>query len=255
MSAIPPGLAGLLHDGAPVSPRPSASVLVVDRSQTPWRLLMMRRPGGAEFAPGAYVFPGGSVHEVDRRFADPGRSAAVRELFEEVGLLLARDGSGRLARAAEAAELRQLLAAGQDWPQALSSLGLRPAFDRLVFLARWVTPARLVRRFDTRFFLARRPAAQQVHPQPGEVEEYVWLSPAEALAGSLTLVHATRRILESVAAEEDATRMFARLRRRRVETPAVEPRLVELPDGSVEIVDSAPKLGTRSQRQSSRQRS
>jgi 8-oxo-dGTP pyrophosphatase MutT (NUDIX family) len=255
MSVTPPGLAGLLHDGAPVHPRPSASVLVVDQLESPWRLLMMRRPGGAEFAPSAYVFPGGSVHEVDRRFADPGRSAAVRELFEEVGLLLARDAGGRFARAAEAAGLRELLATGQDWAQALRSLGLAPAFDRLVFLARWITPARLLRRFDTRFFVARRPAGQHVHPQPGEVEECVWLPPAEALAGGLALVHATRRILESVAAEEDAARMFARLRRRRQETPAVEPRLLEHPDGRLEIVDSALPLRAQGQRQSSRQRS
>jgi 8-oxo-dGTP pyrophosphatase MutT (NUDIX family) len=230
-------------------------VLVVDQGDTHWRLLMMRRPRGAEFAPSAYVFPGGSVHEVDRRFGDPGRSAAVRELFEEVGILLARGRRGRFARAADAAELRELLAAGQEWPQALRTLGLSPAFDRLVFLARWITPARLARRFDTRFFLTRRPAAQEVLPQTGEVEEYLWLSPPEALDGSFTLVHATRRILESVAAEVDAARMFARLRRRRQETPPVEPRLLDLPDGRLEIVDSVPPLWARSQRQSSRQRS
>jgi recombination protein RecT len=240
VSGIPPGLAGLLHEGPEVTPRPSASVLLVDHRERPWRLLMMRRPRGAEFAPSAYVFPGGSVHEVDRGFPDPGRGAAVRELFEEAGILLARRRDGRFAREAECSGLRDRLAAGQDWPVALGTLGLSPAFDRLVFLARWITPARLARRFDTRFFVARRPAAQGVFPQAGEVEEYVWVTPSEALEGGLSLVHATRRILQSVAAEDDAGRLFARLRRRRQEAAPVQPRLVEAPGGGFEILESAP---------------
>jgi recombination protein RecT len=251
--AIPPGVAGLLHDGDPVAPRPAASVLVVDRRDAPWRLLMIRRPGGAEFAPSAHVFPGGSVHESDHHFPDPGRAAALRELFEEVGLLLARRPDGRLARAEDCDRLRRLLAEGRDWPAALASAGLSPALDRLVFLSRWVTPERLVRRFDTRFFLARRPLAQEVRPQPGEVEDWLWVAPAQALSGGLTLVHATRRILETVASEPDAARLFARLRRRRSETPAVRPQLVELADGGFQVVEAAPR-GT-SQRQRSRQRS
>ena len=91
----------MLNEGTPVTPRPASSVLLV-RSERPWRVLMMRRPGGAEFAPGAYVFPGGSVHEEDRSFSNPDRSAAVRELVEEVGVLLARRADGRFARREDA---------------------------------------------------------------------------------------------------------------------------------------------------------
>jgi recombination protein RecT len=235
--AIPPGLAGLLHDGDPVAPRPAASVLVVDRREVPWQVLMIRRPRGAEFAPSAHVFPGGSVHESDHHFPDPDRAAAVRELFEEVGILLARREDGRQARAGDCDRLRRLLADGRDWRAAVAGAGLSLALDGLVFLSRWVTPERLVRRFDTRFFLARRPLAQQVRPQQGEVEDWLWVAPAEALSGELTLVHATRRILETVASEPDAARLFARLRRRRSETPAVRPRLVELPDGGFQVVE------------------
>src|SRR4051812_47948556 len=72
-----------INDGPPVTPRPSATVLLLRGSQ-PWELLLMRRPGGADFAPGAYVFPGGSVHGEDAKWPDEIRAAAVRELFEEV---------------------------------------------------------------------------------------------------------------------------------------------------------------------------
>ena len=236
--AIPPGLATMLHDGAPVTPQPAASVLVVDHREVPWRLLMIRRPGGAEFAPSAYVFPGGSVQGTDEGFPDAGRAAALRELFEEAGILLGRRPDGRIARSEDCERLRRLLAEGSDWPAALARAGLVLAFDRLVFLSRWVTPERLARRFDTRFFLARRPASQPVLPQPGEVEDYLWVAPARALSGELALVHATRRILESVASEPDAARLLARLRRRHRETPAIRPRLVELPDGRFQIVES-----------------
>jgi recombination protein RecT len=253
---IPPGLAGMLHDGPPVTPRPASSVLVVDGREAPWRLLMLRRPGGADFAPSAYVFPGGSVHQADEHFADPSRAAAVRELFEEVGLLLARRADGRSAGGEDCGRLRELLAGGREWPAALEIAGLVPAFDRLVLLTRWVTPERLARRFDTRFFLALRPAGQQVHPQPAEVDDWLWLTPRQALAGQLTLVHATRRILESVASEPDIQRLVSRLRRRRREPRTVQPRIVELPDGGWQIVDAdlpAPMAG--GQRQRSRQRS
>src|SRR6266566_4313044 len=89
--AVPPDLAGHLNlDGPPVVPRASATVLLL-RGDEPWELLMVHRPGGADFAPGAYVFPGGTVHEDDREFDDELRGAAARELFEETGILLARE--------------------------------------------------------------------------------------------------------------------------------------------------------------------
>ena len=59
----------MLQDGPPVEPRPSATVIVL-RGRSPFEVLMMRRPGGAEFAPNAYVFPGGSVHAEDHAFGD-----------------------------------------------------------------------------------------------------------------------------------------------------------------------------------------
>jgi 8-oxo-dGTP pyrophosphatase MutT (NUDIX family) len=236
-SSIPQGAGGRLNEGTPVTPRPASTVLVLDAAESPWQVLMMRRPGGAEFAPGAYVFPGGSVHAEDREFDDADRSAAVRELFEEVGLLLARLPDQRFADDRECAALRERLAAGATWPAALHELELAPAFDRLVFLARWITPERVPRRFDTRFYLAERPLGQTVHPQPGEVVDTCWTTPAAALTpDGLSMIFATRRILESVASEPDAVAFIARLRGR-PETPPVMPRLIPRPEGGYDVVE------------------
>jgi 8-oxo-dGTP pyrophosphatase MutT (NUDIX family) len=226
---MPTGLSGQLNlDGAPSVPRPSATVLLV-RGNEPWELLLMRRPGGADFAPDAYVFPGGAVHADDSEWPDVVGVAAIRELFEEVGILLARK-RGRLARARDCERLRALVSEGRTFGQGLRSLGLEPAFDRLVPLARWVTPVQVRRRFDARFFLARLPAGQAVHPNPAEVVDWMWTAPARALTDpGVNLVYATRSVLESVA-EGDAGAVFARARRQR-EVPIVEPRLVQTDAG------------------------
>jgi 8-oxo-dGTP pyrophosphatase MutT (NUDIX family) len=210
-----------INEGPPVTPRPSATVLLV-RDGDPWDLLMVQRPGGADFAPGAYVFPGGTVHEGDRSFPDELRAAAMRELFEEAGILLARN-----ARDAEAARVRQLVEDGSHFGDALRVIGLSPDFDALVMFARWVTPERLRRRFDARFYLARMPEGQSVLPQEGEVVDWLWVAPKRALASpDLTLVYATRAVLESVADAPDVESLFERARALR-DIPVVEPRLVQ----------------------------
>jgi hypothetical protein len=96
---------------------------------------------------------------------------------------------------------------------------------------RWVTPAQVRRRFDARFFLARVPAGQSVHPQEGEVADWMWISPNRALADpEVTLVYATRKVLESVATGEDVAALLRRARRMR-EIPIVEPRIVQTESG------------------------
>jgi 8-oxo-dGTP pyrophosphatase MutT (NUDIX family) len=233
MSTIPPGLSGMLNPGDPVEPRPSASVLLA-RGDRPWQVLMMRRPGGAEFAPGAYVFPGGSVHAEDSAFEDAIAAAAVRELFEEVGVLLARR-DGAFARDPHCAALRQALEAGSGFGEALAGLGLEPAFDQLTLFTRWITPLQLRRRFDTRFYIARLPESQTIHHQPGEVEDWLWLEPSEALQGDrLTLVHATRQILGLVSGQPDLERLLEGFRGRPVEPN--RPVLRQLADGGWEII-------------------
>jgi 8-oxo-dGTP pyrophosphatase MutT (NUDIX family) len=200
-------------------------VLLV-RGNEPWELLMVQRPGGADFAPGAWVFPGGAVQESDRVMEDELRAAAVRELFEEAGILLARD-----ALDADCVALSRLLGDGAAFFEALRGLSLVPAFDELVMFARWVTPAQVRRRFDARFYVARFPEGQSVRPQEGEVTAWRWISPAEALTtGDITLVYATRAVLESVADAPDAETLLARARALG-EIPIVEPRIVQTETG------------------------
>ena len=223
---LPPGA---INEGAPVTPRPSATVLLI-RGRRPWELLLMRRPGGADFAPGAYVFPGGTVHADDMGWGDEIRMAAVREMFEEVGILLARRG-GRFAREADCEQVRTIVAGGKTFGEALRELRLEPALDRLVMFARWVTPELLRRRYDARFFLAQLPAGQVVRPQEGEVTDWTWITPERALASpEITLVYATRAVLESVASEPDAAELFNRARRLK-EVPIVEPKMFQTESG------------------------
>jgi len=187
---------------------------------------MVRRPGGADFAPGAYVFPGGTVHEDDRMFEDELRAAAVREVFEEVGVLLVPE-----ARDAECARVRELVEAGASFGNALTELGLVPTFDELLLFARWVTPALLRRRFDARFYLARMPAEQSIRAQEDEVTDWLWTAPSRALTSpDINLVYATRAVLESVADAPDASTLFTRARGLK-EIPTVEPRIVQTESG------------------------
>jgi 8-oxo-dGTP pyrophosphatase MutT (NUDIX family) len=200
------------------------------RGKKPWELLLMRRPREADFAAGAYVFPGGVAHSEDSQWGDEIAAAAVRELFEEVGILLAR-GNGRFARDRDSEQVRMLVARGKSFAEALRSIGLQPALDRLVLLTRWVTPALLSRRYDARFYLARLPAGQTVTPEPGEVTAWLWVTPERALGDpAITLVYATRRVLESVHSDEDATSLIARTRRLK-NVPVVEPRMTRSESG------------------------
>lgn len=197
----------------------------------------MQRPGGADFAPGAYVFPGGAVHAEDSQSGDEIAASAVRELFEEVGILLARAGR-RFARDRDCDRVRELVAGGSSFSDALRSCGLQPALDRLVLLTRWVTPAQLSRRYDARFFLARLPAGQRVRAQVDEVSDWLWTTPDRALhEPAITLVYATRKVLESVADQEEDVNGLFRRTRRLTRVPIVEPRMVRTESGW-EIVHS-----------------
>lgn len=225
---LPPGA---INTGEPVVPRPSATVILV-RGARPWEMLLVRRPGGADFAPGAYVFPGGTVHADDRGAADEIKAAAVRELFEEAGILLVDGATDR-----ECDDIRELVTGGHTFAAALSRRGLTPAYHDLVLFARWVTPARLSRRYDARFYLARMPEGQAVLPQEGEVVDWTWITPERALSDpQLTLVYATRSVIETIATGESADELFARARSLS-EVPIIEPRMIETADGWIVVRD------------------
>lgn len=231
-----PRIPDTLSDGPIATPRPAASVLIYDPAP-PWRVLMMRRPDTTRFAAGVWVFPGGGVHAPDEPLPDPSRAAAVRETFEEVGLLLARRPDGTPATDADAEQTRDALRGGDDFWAALARSGLEPAFDELAFCGRWITPRQVRRRYDTRFYMTPLPDGQPIHAEPGEVVEWRWLTPSEALSDdTMEMIHVTQRILEQMAPHPDPAVLHAQLGRQ-PETPPITPRLQPRADGTVEIVD------------------
>jgi glyoxylase-like metal-dependent hydrolase (beta-lactamase superfamily II)/8-oxo-dGTP pyrophosphatase MutT (NUDIX family) len=174
----------------PATPLPAATVLLLRDGEQGLEVLMTRRSMSASFAPGAYVFPGGGIdasdaeihHLVKRRpTQDDTRLtqavAAIRESFEELGVLLATDREGRMADMNDIAKL--------DRSQALhtqcEALGLQLAADHVFVLAHWITDRDLKRRFDVPFLVARMPEGQTPVADEQEQFEPVWIRPAEAL--------------------------------------------------------------------------
>jgi glyoxylase-like metal-dependent hydrolase (beta-lactamase superfamily II)/8-oxo-dGTP pyrophosphatase MutT (NUDIX family) len=200
----------LLHpQREPAVPRPAATVLLLRDGPAGPELLMTRRSMTASFAPGAYVFPGGGVDAADaqshgiaaRRPAQKDDRltqaiAAIRESFEELGVLLARHGDGRPASAADVAALdRHAPFAAQ-----CRERGLVLAADEVFVLAHWITDRDLPRRFDVPFLAARMPEGQTPVADEAEQFEPVWVRPGDALArhkaGQFFIIFPTIRTLE-----------------------------------------------------------
>jgi recombination protein RecT len=197
----------------PVAPRPAATVLLLrDTAGDGLEVLMTRRSATASFAPGAYVFPGGGIDALDAQSHDiaahrPAQAgerltqaiAAIRESFEELGVLLARRADGGPADAGDIAAL------ARDRPFAAQcrERGLRLAADEVFVLAHWTTDRDLPRRFDVPFLVARMPPAQQPVADEAEQFEPVWVSPAEALKrhedGTFFMIFPTIRTLQRLA--------------------------------------------------------
>jgi glyoxylase-like metal-dependent hydrolase (beta-lactamase superfamily II)/8-oxo-dGTP pyrophosphatase MutT (NUDIX family) len=217
----------------PLIPRPAATLALLRDSARGPEVLLMRRTHLAEFASGAYVFPGGSVDAADRDptlamlaqgldDAQASRAlgmqegglaywiAAIRECCEEAGLLLAYDGSGDIvviegeAHRAEFTSQRRALAQGHlALADLLRERELTLATDKLAYLNRWITQPGRPRRFDTRFFLARAPLRQQSEHDGSELLHHVWLTSEEALArharGEVHLLYPTTKTLQTLA--------------------------------------------------------
>jgi 8-oxo-dGTP pyrophosphatase MutT (NUDIX family) len=218
----------------PVIPRPAATVIVVRAgAERRPETFMVRRDPHARFAPDAYVFPGGAVHDGDRlpggappcsgltaaeahrRLTERGSEApgdaglglalhlaAVRELFEEAGILLARDltrtGSSDLTpeSCAVLTGLRpEVQARRRDLAEIVQELGLELLPEELIYFSHWITPERSPRRFDTRFFMLEDRPDQVASHCGVETVDGLWITPAETLAryerGEITLVSVT----------------------------------------------------------------
>jgi 8-oxo-dGTP pyrophosphatase MutT (NUDIX family) len=191
----------------PAVPRPASTILLLrdNAARKEIEVFMMVRHYEIDFNSGALVFPGGSVDATDKEIiAQPAlysggegldaadlsfRIAAVRETFEESGILLARpQGSTALVDASRASEIEAghraaLCESKTTFPKVLADNGLSLALDELVPYAHWITPEGMPKRFDTWFFLASAPPEQAGAHDGKESTDSIWVSAREALEG------------------------------------------------------------------------
>ena len=203
----PSQLLHLQRDPAPL--RPAATVLLLRDSPAGIEVLMTRRSLTASFAPGAYVFPGGGIDAADaaahpHATRRPTQSdehltqaiAAIRESFEELGVLLARHADGTAATADDIAALDR----HAPFVPQCSARGLTLAAADVYVLAHWITDRDLPRRFDVPFLVARMPEGQTPVADEAEQFEPVWVRPADALtrheAGQFFIIYPTIRTLQ-----------------------------------------------------------
>jgi len=190
-----------------VAPRPASTILLLrdNKAAREIEVFMMVRHYEIDFNSGALVFPGGSVEKNDSEIiARPGlysggegldasalsfRIAAIRETFEESGILLARPkGSSTLVDARRAGEIEathrvDLNERKTTFLEVLAKNDLRLALDELMPYAHWITPEGMPKRFDTWFFLAAAPPDQLGAHDGRESTDSIWVSPREALEG------------------------------------------------------------------------
>ncbi|RSZ33347.1 MBL fold metallo-hydrolase [Variovorax beijingensis] len=203
------------REPAPV--RAAATVLLLRDSEAGIEVLMTRRSGTASFAPGAYVFPGGQIDAADEAAAHiaarrPTQSglqltqaiAAIREGFEELGVLLARHADGRPVGAQDIASMDRSTASPVSFAEQCAARGLVLACDQVFSLAHWITDRDLPKRFDVPFLVARMPEGQTPTADESEQFEPCWVRPADALArhaaGSFFMIFPTVRTLQRLAA-------------------------------------------------------
>jgi 8-oxo-dGTP pyrophosphatase MutT (NUDIX family) len=215
-----------LEPAEPIVPRDSATVIVLREAPAGLEVFMLERHIRSDFAGGAYVFPGGTVDATDRDPAlagvvdgwleiaertgeDPDEAralavCAIRETFEEAGILLARHSDGKPVQLDDPgwADRRRALANREiDAVTLAKETGIRYAADLLRFWQRWVTPVFAPRRYDTRFFVAVMPDGQSPLHDDVETTASTWVRPADAIArgrsGELVIIFPTRKTLES----------------------------------------------------------
>ena len=240
-----------------VVPVPAATVTLLRDTPRGVEVLMLQRNFQSGFMPGMFLFPGGALDPGDKEAAVLSRcpgiddksasaalglpsgglaywTAAIRESFEEAGVLLAYDGRGRLVNPREGhrlerfEEYRRKLNAGEDvLAPMLESEDLTLAVDRLTYFSHWITPERAPRRYDTRFFAAIAPDDQEALPDNVEAIHHVWMNPAHAVeqhrAGNFNMRTPTIRTLEAFAPYESAQTLIDALHDRNVK--AIMPRI------------------------------
>jgi 8-oxo-dGTP pyrophosphatase MutT (NUDIX family) len=266
---LPAGFLEKVEDAAlvPAVPRPAATVVLLRDAEGGPEALLLRRHRRSGFAADAWVFPGGVVDESDRAAAaadrldgpspaewarrlqlgDPAEAAgyvtaAIREAFEETGILLAhpdRVGTPHADLAESLAVARRaLLNEVVTLRDVAVGNGLRLAGDELIYVGHWITPEPEPRRYDTRFFAARAPAGAVCDAHDAEMTDSVWLHPAEAVArfhhGQLKLLPPTVHTLQRLDGYADWNALRAALQDAPV--PGITPRMERRPGGVAIVV-------------------
>ena len=243
---------------APATPAPAATlVLLRDRAGGGIETLLIQRHAASKFAAGDFVFPGGKIEthdapddaaswcasldgvmaasrlglETDQRAALAYWIGAIREAFEEVGILLAYGRDGRPVDVADARFDEYRHACQRDhrvfWTMVRDER-LTLATDRLAYFAHWITPEEHPFRFDTRFFAAETPAGQRAKADEREIVGVRWLSPTDALAararGEISLRLPTISNLSLFEGAMSVNEALGRLHGLRVDP--IRPRLV-----------------------------
>jgi 8-oxo-dGTP pyrophosphatase MutT (NUDIX family) len=261
----------------PAIPSPAATlVLLRDRRAGPAEILLLQRHGNSRFAAGDYVFAGGKVEaddipdDVERfcRGLTPEEASArlggdltprqamgywvgaIREAFEEVGILLAYDRTGGFVR--PSVEGRERFEAYRKACQAanpafftmLRAEGLTLATDRLTYFAHWITPEEQPLRFDTRFFATVSPSDQEPEEDGHEIVALRWLTPGEAFEAlgrkEITLRLPTLKNLELLqSGGPRAADILSALRGRPVST--IRPRVLQVEGKPVPVLPGDPR--------------
>jgi 8-oxo-dGTP pyrophosphatase MutT (NUDIX family) len=263
---------------APAPPRPAATIVLVRPGDGAPEVLLLRRNRTVGFVPGAYVFPGGRVDDEDMASVSLDRIsglsvaraaerlglepedvtglgyyvAALREAFEETGIMVARTSSGALAPdIGEHPEMERALtdlhAGSRGFAELLADLDLVLDGHAVEYIAHWITPEAEPRRYDTRFFAAAVAPKAQARPDGSEITEAVWLTAAAALErnrnGGLPMVFPTIKTLQSFLPFADVESLFESFAGRAI--PAITPRLVRTPTGvGIEVPDDPEAPGT-----------
>ena len=260
----------------PVTPSAAATlVLLRDRAPAGIETLLIQRHAKSKFAAGDFVFPGGKVEADDIPDGveaycvglTPTEAAArlggnltprqalgywvgaIREAFEEVGVLLAYSRDGGFVRFTPENRARfdayrvQCHASNQAFFPMLQAEGLTLATDRLTYFAHWITPEENPIRFDTRFFAAVSPSGQEAVADGREITAVRWLTPAEALDAfrrkEISLRFPTIKNLELVGGRETAAQLLAGFRDR--EVPAIRPRVLQVDGKPVAVLPGDPR--------------
>ena len=217
-------------------------MLLRESSDVGVEVFMMRRTTKAAFAGGMYVFPGGAVDAEDSSY----EIAAIRECFEEAGVLLARTATGTTVRFDDPVsherftDYRHVVHAGErSMTSVLMAENLVAQSDELLWVAHWVTPFGEVRRFDTRFFVVAMPDDQTPLHDDKETVGSLWVTPLDALnraqAGELLMLPPTIANLEFLATYSSVDEIIEAARK--IGTPPkLLPKVKWRDDGRIEAL-------------------